>query len=98
MPDCEHEDTFVNGASLTECEGCGAVAIGPAPAAPSCETCRYSELAVLEEAPKGGPGPALLCRRNPPTPAALPSDETGFWSEWPVVEPSDWCGEWKEAR
>lgn len=70
----------------------------------SCETCRFSDLAMLVNE-----GPVTECHRFPPMtvpPFEQPEpfiDEDGEQYEyevhephrWPVVRPTDWCGEWK---
>ena len=68
----------------------------------SCESCSFSEVSIIEE------GPVIECRRFPPMSAPQMSeaetiieydDETVTLGEFkvhrfPVVESSDWCGEW----
>lgn len=52
---------------------------------PRCENCRWAILT-------GGYG-AIECRRNPPTavldPLTIPK------GRFPIVRPSDWCGEFQ---
>jgi hypothetical protein len=50
--------------------------------APCCGNCRYSVVNVQ-------PGTCHRCHRYAPKP-----DGTGSWAAWPLVQPSDWCGEW----
>ena len=44
----------------------------------------------------------ILCRRNPPTvmlteikKVAGKITEIGHWTQFPTMQPSGWCGEWK---
>lgn len=55
---------------------------------PSCQLCRWS--IVLW-------GGDLSCRRFPPVPVRQ-VDSFKTRREWPVVEPSDHCGEFKDRR
>ena len=48
--------------------------------APCCGNCRYS---VIN-------GQLGTCHRYAPRP-----DANGTWAAWPLIQPSDWCGEWE---
>jgi hypothetical protein len=50
--------------------------------APCCGNCRYSVISVIN-------GQLGTCHRYAPKP-----NGTGRWAAWPLVQPSDWCGEW----
>jgi len=53
--------------------------------AASCENCRYYFFG--------------FCRRYPPTVLIDPSsEEDETVSQWPTVEPEDWCGEHQVRR
>jgi len=60
----------------------------------SCKTCAYSAVSLSPESVQSG---KLLCRAQPPMPAAIPIPAQGGVSIqvvtlWPVVERSDICG------
>lgn len=60
----------------------------------SCKTCIYSAISLSPESKQSG---KLLCRAQPPVPAAIPIPAQGGISLqvvtlWPVVENSDICG------
>lgn len=48
--------------------------------AESCATCRFFD-------------GVTLCRRSPPV--LVPGINGGHSSEWPLVTPIDWCGEFQ---
>jgi hypothetical protein len=60
-----------------------------------CQNCRFyvevlpETVALPEEPePQGNPhDPSTECRRYAPRP--------GESASWPVVEPTDWCGDWE---
>ena len=72
----------------------------------TCPTCGFSEVSVI------GEGPVIECRRFPPISAPSAGhaeiiteydDEVVTLEEFvvhrfPVVETSDWCGEWASPR
>jgi hypothetical protein len=51
--------------------------------APCCGNCRYNVVSSHEQ--------ALACHRYAPKPDVGPLSR---WAAWPLVESSDWCGEW----
>lgn len=51
--------------------------------APGCGNCRYSVMVSPNEG---------TCNRHAPTPGRATQGEV--WAQWPMVSPSDWCGEW----
>ena len=60
----------------------------------SCKTCQYSAVSLSPESKQSG---KLLCRAQPPVPAAIPVQQPGGISIqvvtlWPVVEHGDICG------
>ena len=51
----------------------------------NCETCRWFD---------GSPDLLGHCHKNPPRIFGNPDGE--YMSDFPVVDPEDWCGQWKE--
>lgn len=56
---------------------------------PSCSTCRFADVAMLDTA-ELGETPHAICRRFPP---AMVGDAEGAGPVWPPVHEGDWCGE-----
>jgi hypothetical protein len=53
-----------------------------------CGTCKFVEIVILDD----GDGPALTCRRFPPTLFVLDGEVT---QTLPQVTQDDWCGEYQ---
>ena len=66
----------------------------------TCKTCSYSAVSLSTESAQSG---KLLCRAQPPIPAAIPVPQPGGISIqvvtlWPVVERSDICGAYEPTQ
>ena len=64
----------------------------------SCKSCIYSAVSLSPESAQSG---KLLCRAQPPVPAAIPIQSAQGVSIqvvtlWPVVERSDICGAYEK--
>lgn len=53
-----------------------------------CRTCHWRKEGMLAVDP-------YECRRYPPT---VVFTGNVFRSSWPIVKPTDWCGEWKKEK
>jgi hypothetical protein len=53
-----------------------------------CDSCYYFDTNGPKDETDG------LCRRFPPAPSAKDDIGNGF----PIVTPTDWCGEWQEDK
>lgn len=64
----------------------------------TCSTCKFSDIAMdLNRKPVIAPDAPKICRRYPPLPMFLPDHrgQPGVRNVWPVMQPTDFCGEWK---
>jgi hypothetical protein len=64
----------------------------------NCTLCRYSSI-DLGKSPQAG---KLLCRLNPPSPAAIAIPTPGgvtvqVLTIWATVTPDDWCQQFEQA-
>jgi hypothetical protein len=63
----------------------------------TCTTCKHSDSAQdMTGKVILGEGAPKICRRYPPLPMVLPSPngKPGIRNVWPVMQPTDFCGEW----
>lgn len=51
----------------------------------NCDSCRWYN----------GVPPLGRCRKNPPTVFGMPDGE--YMSDFPEVDPDDWCGQWEKV-
>lgn len=57
----------------------------------TCKSCRYWEPWPAEF--EGDEPDYGNCKFNPPT---IPYNENTIYAEWPITEPTSWCGQHKE--
>lgn len=65
---------------------------------PCCETCRFSSYPFTHNYPDQSALPVthVRCHRRAPTVAG--GQMSSAWTAWPLVRPTEWCGEWEVAR
>lgn len=62
----------------------------------TCSACRFFNLgAGLHECRRRAPIHADRSYQNPDVPTQRIPE---YWSEWPIVAPTDWCGEFEARR
>lgn len=61
---------------------------------PSCDSCRFADISMIDEVDMGET-PHRICRRYPPQ---MVGGHDYAGSSFPLVHEGDWCGEWQASN